>query len=122
MIMSRKKGKNKALKAVGTIAMFVLKPFMPLIIFLTILLVLIGYFVDIFNWKIENEDEKSIKLELAYYKVEDCFEEIKEFVKSAWDFITGSTGDLKWPVKGHKTITSDFGYRDAPTARCIYVS
>ena len=118
----KKKAKKKALKAVGTLAMFVLKPFMPLIIFLTILLVLIGYFVDIFNWKLENEDEDAIKAELAYYKVEGFFEDIKEFVASAWDFITGSSGDLKWPVKGHDTITSDYGYRDAPTARCINIS
>lgn len=119
--MSKKK-KNKALKAVGTIAMIALKPFMPLIIFLTIILVLIGYFVDVFNWKIENEDEESIKLELAYYKVEDCIDEIKEFIESAWDFVTGSSGDLKWPVKGHKTITSDFGYREAPTIRSFDIS
>lgn len=122
MIVIKKVVKMKALKTVGTIAMFILKPFMPLIIFLAILLVLIGYFVDIFNWKIQNEDEETIKTELAYYKVEECFDEIKEFVNSAWDFITGSTGDLKWPVKGHKTITSDFGYRHAPTARCFNIS
>lgn len=119
--MSKKK-KNKALKAVETIAMIALKPFMPLIIFLAIILVLIGYFVDVFNWKIENEDEESIKLELAYYKVEDCIDEIKEFIESAWDFVKGSSGDLKWPVKGHKTITSDFGYREAPTARSFDIS
>lgn len=122
ILVIKKTAKKKALKAVGTLAMFILKPFMPLIIFLTILLVLIGFFVDIFNWKIENEDDESIKAELAYYKVEESFEDIKEFVKSAWDFITGSTGDLKWPVKGYETITSDFGYRDAPTARCFYIS
>ena len=122
MPMSKKIQKNKMIKAVGTIAMFVLKPFIPLIIFLTILLVLIGYFVDIFNWKIEHEDEESIKAELVYYKVEDCFEEIKEFVKSAWNYITNSSGELKWPVKGYKTVTSDFGYRDAPTARGIFIS
>lgn len=122
MQMIKKKAKKKALKAVGTLAMIILKPFMPLIIFLTILFVLIGYFVDIFNWKIQNEDEESIKLELAYYKVEECFDEIKEFIESAWDFITGSTGDLKWPVKGYETITSDFGYRNAPTVRGFNIS
>lgn len=122
ILVIKKTAKKKALKAVGTLAMFILKPFMPLIIFLTILLVLIGFFVDIFNWKIENEDEETIKAELAYYKVEEAFNDIKEFVESAWDFVTGSSGDLKWPVKGYKTITSDYGYRTAPTSRSILFS
>lgn len=106
---------NKIVKIVGTMALVILKPFMPLIIFFAIIIVLIGYFVDIFNWKINNEDEAKIKLELAYYELEESFEDIKEFVVSAVEYVTGTAG-LKWPVKGHDKITSKFGYRKAPVA------
>lgn len=110
-----KNKKNKVAKVAGTMAMVILKPFMPLIIFFTVIIVLIGYFVDVFNWKLNNEDEAKIKLELAYYELEESFEDIKEFIVSAIEYVTG-TGGLKWPVKGHKKITSKFGYRRAPVA------
>lgn len=105
--------KNKIGKIAGTVAMIIIKPFIPLIIFLLVIITLVGYFVDVFNWKLNNEDEAKIKLELAYYELEESFEEIKEFVVSAVEYVTGTAG-LKWPVKGHKTITSKFGYRKAP--------
>jgi hypothetical protein len=46
-------------------------------------------------------------------------DEVIEFDYTVFN-ISGSS--FLWPVPGYTTITSKFGYRVAPTARCFYIS
>ncbi len=98
-----------------------IQPLLMPIILIVILLLLVCYITDIFYIGIANEDKSNMKEELKYYTQaeytkEDCdvfFGSVEEFISNL--FNEQIVEDADWPVYGSRKITSEFGYRKAPT-------
>lgn len=103
------------------IILIFLQPILVLAIFIGILFLFICYITDIFYIGITNEEQSNMKQEVKYYTEaeytnEDCeifFESVESFTSNLFDRET--IEDADWPVLGSKNITSEFGYRKAPT-------
>ena len=103
------------------IALILLQPFFVPTILIAILLLLVCYITDIFYIGISNEEESNIKQELKYYTQEEYTkEDCDSFFGSVESFISNlfnreTVDDADWPVLGSKKVTSEYGYREAPT-------
>lgn len=93
----------------------------PLLLILIVVL-LMSYITEIFYIGIRNEERSNMKEEIKYYSAEAYTEEEgKTFIASVEEFISGIFGgeivdNAEFPVIGDYTITSYYGYREAPTA------
>ena len=114
--------KNKKKAKVAGFVLLLIKPFIVPIIIIAVIVGLVCSLTDMLYIVFNNEDEIDVKSELAYYDTEYEKEEMTDFFSSVWDFVAKIFGsgeivdNTEWPVDGHYTITSYFGYRDAPTA------
>ena len=114
--------KNKIRKKVIAFILVLIKPFIVPIILISIVLMLICYITDIFYLGIKNEDKSGMKNEVKYYTAKTYTDEdSKSFFESVGEFISNLfskevIADAEWPVIGSTTISSPFGYRNAPTA------
>lgn len=114
--------KNKKKMKVAGFVFILIKPFIVPIIIIAIICGLVCSLTDMLYIVFNNEDKIDMKEELAYYDTEYEKEEMTDFFSSVWDFVAkifggGEIADYtEWPVDGYYTITSYFGYRDAPTA------
>lgn len=103
------------------IVIMLLQPLLVPAVFIGILLFLVCYITDIFYIGISNEEESNIKQELKYYTQEeytkeDCdsfFGSVQSFISNLFSKETVDNAD--WPVLGSKIVTSEYGYREAPT-------
>lgn len=103
------------------IIFILIQPLLMPMILIGILLLLVCYITDIFYIGIANEEKSNMKQELKYYTQaeytkEDCdsfFGSVESFISNL--FSREIVDDADWPVLGSKRITSEFGYRNAPT-------
>ena len=119
--------KKKVKKKIATISYLIIKPFIVPIIIVIIFILLVSSITDILYIAFDNDTKIDMEKELAYYDTnynkERDKQEIKGFFSSVWEFINNMFGglgfaeDTDWPVENHYSISSGFGYRDAPTAR-----
>lgn len=113
--------KNKIKRKIIGFILVIIKPFIIPIFLIIIIFMLICYITDIFYLGIKNEDKSNIKNEVKYYTAKTYTEEdSKSFFDSVGEFISNLfkkevIADAKWPVVGSYTISSPFGYRNAPT-------
>ena len=126
MLMTKQYLQNITKKKLIQILLVVIKPFIVPILIILIFIALVSSITDILYISFSNDDKIDIKKELAYYNTqyekEKNKQEIKEFFTSVWDFVDKIFGgremsdETDWPVEKHYTITSEFGYRQAPTS------
>ena len=113
--------KNKKKMKIAGFVLILIKPFIVPILIVAIICGLVCTLTDMLYIVFNNEDKIDMKEELAYYNTEYEKEEMTDFFSSVWDFVAkifggGEIADYtEWPVKKYYTITSYFGYRDAPT-------
>lgn len=109
MLMARKK-KNKTAKRIGkaivAVLLILIKPFIVPTLIISILLSIATAITDIFNISYKNEDKIDMKKEMKYYDAVKEYEkeEMKRFLDSAWDFVSGLFEGIfaekaDWPVE-----------------------
>lgn len=103
------------------IVLMLLQPLLIPVVFIGILLLLVCYITDVLYIGISNEDKSNIKQELKFYTQEEYTkEDCDSFFGSVESFISNlfskeTIDDADWPVLGSKKVTSEYGYREAPT-------
>lgn len=103
------------------IVLMLLQPLLIPVVFIGILLLLVCYITDVLYIGISNEDKSNIKQELKFYTQEEYTQEdCNSFFGSVESFISNlfskeTIDDADWPVLGSKKVTSEYGYRKAPT-------